>query len=56
MVVTRKISGGSQSDGGAKTHAVHMSIVQTLALRGTDFFERITAILVAGNRGYAGNG
>ena len=31
MVVTRKISGGSRSDRGAATHAVNMSIVQTLA-------------------------
>jgi transposase len=33
MVVTRKISGGSRSDKGAATHAVNMSIVQTLALK-----------------------
>jgi len=30
MVVTRKISGGSRSWEGAKTHAVHMSILQTI--------------------------
>ena len=29
MVVTRKISGGSQSQEGADTHAVHMSILQS---------------------------
>jgi len=29
MVVTRKISGGSQSPDGADTHAVHMSILQS---------------------------
>jgi len=29
MVVTRKISGGSRSKKGAKTHAVHMSILQS---------------------------
>ena len=29
MVVTRKISGGSQSQEGADTHAVHMSIMQS---------------------------
>jgi len=33
MVVTRKISGGSRSDDGAATHAVNMSIIQTLALK-----------------------
>jgi transposase len=33
MVVTRKISGGSRSDKGAATHAVNMSIIQTLALK-----------------------
>jgi transposase len=33
MVVTRKISGGSQSNEGAKTHAVNMSIIQTMRLR-----------------------
>lgn len=56
MVVTRKISGGSQSDAGAKTHAVNMSIMQTLALKGTDFLTGITAILTAGNPRYAGKG
>jgi transposase/FtsZ-binding cell division protein ZapB len=33
MVVTRKISGGSRSDEGAATHAVNMSIIQTLFLK-----------------------
>lgn len=33
MVVTRKISGGSRSDKGAATHAVNMSIIQTLFLK-----------------------
>ncbi|MEI7891431.1 MAG: IS66 family transposase [bacterium] len=33
MVVTRKISGGSRSDNGAATHAVNMTIIQTLALK-----------------------
>lgn len=33
MVVTRKISGGSRSDKGAATHAVNMSVIQTLALK-----------------------
>ena len=57
MVVTRKISGGSQSDAGAATHAVNMSIMQTLSLRGHDFFDGIRALLHAANPRYvAGNG
>lgn len=57
MVITRKISGGSRSDKGAATHAVNMSIMQTLALRGKDLFAGITEILHAGNPRYTlGNG
>lgn len=57
VVVTRKISGGSRSDQGAATHAVNMSIVQTLSLRGTDFFAGIRDLIHAGNPRYAaGNG
>lgn len=33
MVVTRKISGGSRSKTGAKTHAINMSIMQTLKMK-----------------------
>jgi transposase len=46
MVVTRKISGGSRSDAGAATHAVNMSIVQTLALKGRSFFDEIKKLLI----------
>jgi hypothetical protein len=57
MVITRKISGGSQSDRGAATHAVNMSVMQTLALKGQSFLEGITEIIHAGNPRYAlGNG
>jgi transposase/uncharacterized coiled-coil protein SlyX len=57
MVITRKISGGSRSIRGAATHALNMTIVQTLALKGKDFFTGITEILQAGNKRYAlGNG
>lgn len=57
MVITRKISGGSRSNTGAATHAVNMTIMQTLALKGTDFFTGISEILHGGNRRYAlGNG
>lgn len=34
LVITRKISGGSQSLAGARTHAVLMSIIQTIFLKG----------------------
>ncbi len=53
MVVTRKISEGSRSERGAATHAVNMSIMQTLALRGCSFLEGITKIIHAGNPRYA---
>ena len=53
MVITRKISGGSRSDKGAATHAVNMSVIQTLALKGKDFFVGISEILHTGNKRYA---
>lgn len=57
MVITRNISGGSRSDKGAATHSVNMSVVQTLALKGKDFFTGVSEILHAGNTRYAlGNG
>ncbi len=57
MVIIRKISGGSRSDRGAATHAVNMSVMQTLALKGKDFFSGVTEILHAGSKRYAlGNG
>lgn len=33
MVVTRKISGGSRSHPGAKTHAINMSVLQTMNMK-----------------------
>lgn len=33
MVVTRKISGGSRSRNGAKTHAINMSVLQTMKMK-----------------------
>jgi hypothetical protein len=33
MVIARKISGGSRSDEGAMTHAVNMSVFQTIKMR-----------------------
>jgi len=45
MVVTRKISGGSRSAEGAATHAVNMSIAQTILLEGKSFFAGIRQVL-----------
>lgn len=57
LVVTRRISGGSRSDRGAATHAVNMSIMQTLSLKGIEFIDGVRAIIHAGNPRYAaGNG
>lgn len=53
IVITRKISGGSRSDKGAATHSVNMSVLQTLSLKGKDFFTGISEILHAGNKRYA---
>jgi transposase len=52
MVITRKISGCSRSDKGASTHSVNMSVMQTLALQGKNFFEGISEILHAENPRY----
>jgi transposase len=45
MVVTRKISGGSRSPKGAATHAVNMSISQTLLLEGKSFITGVKELL-----------
>lgn len=45
MVVTRKISGGSRSPNGAATHAVNMSIAQTIMLEGKSFFAGVKELL-----------
>lgn len=45
MVVTRKISGGSRSVRGAATHAVNMSVTQTLALKGKPFYGGVKELL-----------
>lgn len=45
MVVTRKISGGSRSPKGAATHAVNMSVAQTILLEGKSFFAGIKELL-----------
>ena len=48
MVVTRKISGGSRSQKGAATHAVNMSVAQTLSLEKKPFFASVKELLLAG--------
>ena len=51
MVVTRKISGGSRSDKGAATHAVNMSIVQTLALKKETLVSELQKLLTSTTAG-----
>lgn len=48
MVITRKISGASQSHEGAKTHAVNMSIFQTIRLRDQDLISTLRSSLLHG--------
>lgn len=50
IVITRKISGGSRSREGAATHAVNMSIVQTLQLEGKHFFLGVKELLTDSNK------
>lgn len=45
MVVTRKISGGSRSVQGAATHAVNMSVMQTIALKGKPILAELRKLL-----------
>lgn len=47
LVITRKISGGSQSLEGARTHAVLMSLIQTISLKRQDFFTEVKQLLRA---------
>lgn len=47
MVVARKISGGSRSNKGAATHAVNMSVIQTIFLEGKSFFTGIKKLLLS---------
>ena len=56
LAVQRKISGGSRSNDGAKTHAVNMSVVQTLTLRGKDIFSGIKKILGLPRHRWVGEG
>lgn len=45
MVVTRKISGGSRSPQGAATHAVNMSVMQTIVLKGRPILAELRKLL-----------
>ena len=45
MVVTRKISGGSRSAQGAATHAVNMSVLQTISLKGGPLIAELRKLL-----------
>lgn len=47
LVVTRKISGGSQSLKGARTHAVLMSLIQTISLKGQNFSTELKQLLTS---------
>ena len=51
MVVTRKISGGSRSLEGAKTHAVNMSIIETICKRKLPLLETLHSSLLKGSTG-----
>jgi transposase len=52
MAVTRKISGGSQSSRGASIHAVLMSVVQTMNLRGQNILDTLPKLLTLPVHGY----
>lgn len=51
LVVTRKISGGSQSRQGARTHAVNLSIVETIAKRQLPLLDTLQDYLLQGTVG-----
>ncbi len=52
MVVTRKVSGGSKSHEGAKTHATNMSIVQTIQMRNQTLIPTLKEQLFTGAIAY----
>lgn len=47
LVVTRKISGGSRSNMGAKTHAINMSIIETINKRKQPLLSTLNQMLLA---------
>lgn len=52
MVVTRKISGGSRSWEGAKTHAVNMSVFQSLRLQQAPLVPALKNIVLSSSRDF----
>lgn len=48
MVITRKISGGSRSDEGAMTHAVNMSVFQTIKLKNQNLIQTLRTVILNG--------
>lgn len=46
LVITRKISGGSRSANGAKTHAINMSIIETINKRHQPLLSTLQAMLL----------
>lgn len=48
MVVTRKISGGSKTETGAATHAVNMSIIETICKKKQPLLQTLQASLLQG--------
>lgn len=52
MAVTRKISGGSQSSQGASIHAVLMSVVQTISLKGQNILDTLPNLLALPSQDY----
>ncbi len=53
MVVTRKISGGSRSVAGAATHAVNMSVLQSIVLKGKPLMAELRKLLTLPTQRYA---
>lgn len=48
LVVTRKISGGSRSTVGAKTHAVNMSVIETINKRKQPLLSTLNQMILSG--------
>lgn len=51
VVVTRKISGGSRSPDGAKTHAVNLSVIETIVKRKLPLLDTLQEYLLKGAAG-----
>jgi len=53
VAVIRKISGGSRSQAGAQATAVNLSVLQTIALKGQSFFDRLGELLTPVNQKFS---